>query len=209
MELKQAISERVSIRHFLGDPVPKKDIEYIIGMSALAPSAGNAQMWHFVVLTNTAVIKELSDVVQDKAYQIMNLPGMEDFKQTVENILKFSVFFGQAPALIAVIMEPYHSRSEEILVKLGLSYDEARKMRGFPDVQSIGAAIQNILLAAYELGYGTCWMTGPLFARVELEKILKVEKPRELIALIPLGKPAETPAPRPRKPIGEIITWIE
>lgn len=76
-----------------------------------------------------------------------------------------------------------------------------------PDLQSVGAAIQNLALAAYARGYGVCWMTAPMLARDELEKILEVQQPWQLAALIPMGVPAETPKPRPRRAAAEVLTF--
>ncbi|MCD6309125.1 MAG: nitroreductase family protein [Candidatus Eremiobacteraeota bacterium] len=209
MELKKAIMERVSIRRYLPTPVPREDLEHILNMAILGPSAGNAQMWHFIVITKSLLIKELAGAVNKKAMEMMSLPEMDEFKKYMETIRAYSSFFEQAPALIAVLMKPYHSMTEKILSRQKIPPEESLKMRGFPGIQSIGAAIQNLLLAAWDLGYGTCWMTGPLFAKKELEKILEIKKPDELVALIPVGRPAETPAPRPRKPLSEVSTWIE
>ena len=42
--------------------------------------------------------------------------------------------------------------------------------------QGIGAAVENILLAATEMGYGTCYMTGPTHAKKEIEELIGFEK---------------------------------
>ena len=76
-------------------------------------------------------------------------------------------------------------------------------------IQSIGAVIQNILLAAHAKGYGTCWMCAPNIAAPEIERVLGVEEPWELKALIPLGKPARVPKATPRKSLNEILQIIE
>ena len=120
----------------------------------------------------------------------------------------FTLLFKNAPALIAVLRQPYRSSTEEILAKSGRTREEIKDMRSGPDIQSIGAAIQNLILSAHEMGYGTCWMTGPLFAAPEMEKVLGVQPPQSLCTFVPIGKPAESPAPRPRKPLNEIITWL-
>ena len=77
--------------------------------------------------------------------------------------------------------------------------------------QGIGAAVQNILLAATEMGYGTCYLTGPSHAKPEIEEIIAFEKPEyTLMSLVSLGIPAdETPEKPIRKPLEEVITFIE
>jgi nitroreductase len=82
-------------------------------------------------------------------------------------------------------------------------------MRGYPDVQSIGAAIEHLLLAATELGYGSCWLSGPLIAREDLEQLLGVEAPEQLAALVTVGVPAAPPSGgHDRRPAEEILRFI-
>jgi nitroreductase len=74
-------------------------------------------------------------------------------------------------------------------------------------LQSVSAAVTQFLLAAYALGYGTCWMTGPLFAKPELESALSVRFPEELLTVIAIGKAEPPPAKPPRKPPEEITEF--
>ncbi len=71
------------------------------------------------------------------------------------------------------------------------------------DAQAIGACAQNILLAAHALGLGACWI-GRVKDR-EVESFLGAKEHEELMMLIPLGYPAEKPAPRERKPLAELV----
>jgi len=74
------------------------------------------------------------------------------------------------------------------------------------DVQAIGACAQNMLLAAHSLGLGACWI-----GRVrdeQVERVLGAEEHEELMMLIPIGYPAESPAPKERKPLSELVRRI-
>ena len=110
---------------------------------------------------------------------------------------------------VAVLARPYEALADVALSKRGLPTEEISRMRPYPGLQSVSAAIHNLLLEAHELGYGTCWMTGPLVAYRELEEILEMKGPWELVALIPLGIPAEAPSPRPRRGLDEIATFLD
>ena len=70
-------------------------------------------------------------------------------------------------------------------------------------IQDTAAAIQNIHLAAYALGYGTCWV-GAFDERVAAKAIKAPPEIRPL-AIIPIGKPAEKPSPTPRLPLSKIV----
>ena len=73
-------------------------------------------------------------------------------------------------------------------------------------VQAIGAAIQNMLLAAQELGVGSLWICDVFYAYEELCAWLG--ETRQMIAAVSFGYPDESPGPRPRKPVGEVTTWV-
>ena len=76
--------------------------------------------------------------------------------------------------------------------------------------QGIGAAVENFMLAATAMGYGTCYMTGPAHAKREIEEIINFEKEGySLMSIISLGVAAdETPASPKRKPLEEVVTFI-
>jgi len=63
------------------------------------------------------------------------------------------------------------------------------------------------MLQATALGLGTCWIDG--LEREEIAKILQVPDYLEIISLITVGFPAETPSPTTRKPLSEIVHYQE
>jgi nitroreductase len=64
-------------------------------------------------------------------------------------------------------------------------------------VQSLGAAVQNLLLAAHACGLGACWYSASAFCKETVRKVLMIPEEVEPQALITLGYPAEKPrAPR-------------
>jgi len=71
--------------------------------------------------------------------------------------------------------------------------------------------MENLLLAAAAMGYGTCWMTGPTYAADEITQIIGFSKPGYfLAAMTPLGIPAEGKyANPPRKPVTDVLTIID
>ena len=70
-------------------------------------------------------------------------------------------------------------------------------------VQDTAAAIQNILLSAYSLGLGSCWIGA--FKEGAVKVVIRAPKEMRPIALIPIGYPNETPSARSRRPISEIM----
>jgi len=70
-------------------------------------------------------------------------------------------------------------------------------------LQDTAAAIQNMLLAAYALGLGTCWVGA--FREDAVSRILDIPGRYRPVALIPIGYPAESPKPRPRRSLKSIL----
>ncbi|WP_029460894.1 nitroreductase family protein [Solidesulfovibrio alcoholivorans] len=62
MELLEAIHTRRSIRAFTDAPVSGEDLDTVLRAAMAAPSAGNAQPWHFVVITDRAVLDAIPDI---------------------------------------------------------------------------------------------------------------------------------------------------
>lgn len=81
---------------------------------------------------------------------------------------------------------------------------------GLPEVSDkwyavdVAIAMQTLVLAATALGYGTCWVGA--FDEDAVKEILEIPHDLKVIALIPLGIPAEKPAQRPRKPFSEVFS---
>ena len=200
-DLMKVIKERRSIRKYLPDEVPKADIEKIIEAGAWAPSGGNLQNWHFVVVTSNEIKEKMLSVVKEKVEKLAEKIVSPKAKKEYIAYSGYYTFFNQAPVVIAVIKKPYDSLAQRVLERYGIGYISSA------GVQGPAAAIQNMLLMSHALGYGTCWMTGPMIARIELEELLEVKEPNELLALIPLGKYSPIVSNIKRKHVNEVITY--
>jgi len=101
-------------------------------------------------------------------------------------------FLAQAPVVIVVCADLARAR-------------EAYGQRGetLYCLQDTAAAIQNMLLAATQLGLGTCWVGA--FQEEEVSRLLGLPPHLRPVALIPVGYPAHSPPPRPRRPLAEIV----
>lgn len=99
---------------------------------------------------------------------------------------------------------------ENLFIKHGYSDSELVRMRPMPSLLSIGASIENLLLAAHSLGYGACWLTAPICAYEGLEKLLNIEKPSKLVSFLCVGVPENNNVtPTPKKELDDIVSFIE
>lgn len=206
MEFRELAMTRRSIRKFKSTPINREEIVEIIKLATTAPSAGNQQMWHFAVVTNAELKRKMAEVIN---HTIADAGGKAEMAEIDwQPMIRSTCFFAEAPAVIAVTTALYRSAADRLLVRTGLSEQELDVLRCRPDLQSIGAAVQMLMLAAWEKGYGACYMTAPMIARPELETLLGVQQPNSLAALVAVGEPDIIPMKRARKAVDDVITFF-
>lgn len=72
-------------------------------------------------------------------------------------------------------------------------------------IQDTAAATQNMLLAAYSFGLGTCWVGA--FREEEVKEALRIPEGIKPVAIVPVGLPAESPSPRSKRPLSHVIRY--
>ncbi|MEO1783523.1 nitroreductase family protein [Thermodesulfobium sp. 4217-1] len=209
-ELIDVILSRRSHRKFLPDPVPKEDIEKIIYIATMSPSATNSQPWEYVAVYDNAVKEELANAVLKKLdLMSSNLDKDKDARQ-IKLISKSSfyfTFFKEAPVVIFAIAKPYKSVMD-FINEYFLEEDEP-SFAYEASIQSVSASILQLQIAAHIMGYGSCWMTAPNIAKREMGKIIGIHDNDRIIATIPLGKPATNSLSAPRrKSVNEVLRFI-
>lgn len=205
------IYNRHSIRKFKEEQVPLCDVKKIIEAATYAPSGKNTQNWHFVVIRDEKKIKEIAHMIETKHVEIANMAQNEKVKQFFLKFVKYHIAFQNAPTLILAYAGPYSLTELDILRENNAPVEAINEILAIDSrIQNVSAAMENLLLAASELGYGTCWMTGFGYVRKEIEAFIGLDQPGyDLIALTPLGFPNGEPFILPRKPLDEVLTIIE
>jgi len=210
MDFAELVEKRVSVRQFKPDAVPAGHVREMVRLAGLAPSPNNQQPWRFIAVTRKPLLQEMADAVRARLLALLPVAMSEDARRAAQRVEWFSTFFADAPLVIAVARRPYESVIARAVAGSSLSAADVNAMRGHPDVQSIGAAVEHLLLAATGLGYGSCWLSGPLIAREALEPMLGIEPPDQLAALVTVGAPAAPPsAGHDRRAVDEILQFLE
>lgn len=191
MNTREAIASRRSIRRFDDRPIPRETVEAILQAGIQAPSGKNRQPWRFVVVSGekrTTMVKILLDAVA----------GARSRGEDAGSAVGTARVMECAPVTVFVFnpggTDPWAPRS------VGQAFQE------LVDVQSAGAAIENMLLAAQELGLGSLWIADVLYAYEELRSWLG--EAGQMIAAISFGYAAESPAPRSRRTLHETACWL-
>ena len=186
MNTLEAIAQRRSIRKFKDTPVSDEIIIKILTAAIQAPSGKNRQPWQFIVVKEDKR-EQMVSLLRQGINQVKQQGGDTGSSEWTANIME------QVPITVFVFNPLAERNSKE----------------DFPnivDVQSVGAAIQNMLLAAEELGIGTLWICDVFYAYDALCEWL--EQSGEMIAAVSLGYADEAPNARPRKPVEEVTTWL-
>lgn len=210
MELDDALKGRYSVRRFKDEPIPKKDLETIIDAGRYAPSSSNTQPWHYIVITNKDKRKELQSLV-DKAYdKAMRDAEKFDHKGSVSRIRLFSRYakLRDAPAYVIVLTEPY---SHEAFKSPWERYRHSRMSRVMDEtvLKSTMMSVQNCLLKAYELGYGSCVLDGPLIAEPKMRELFDYDPKYSIGIIMVLGKEEGKGKSPGRKELKDITTFYE
>jgi nitroreductase len=205
MELKSAIEARTSIRIFSDEKIKLEDIKEMVRLAGLAPSVNNYQPWRYIAILNRDLLNRMAEVVAKK---IEELPSSTSIaaKNIKTQVTWFSTFFKDAPVLIALVIKPYVTVLESAVE---ISHDEINRLRNYPDIQSAGASIQNILLAAVDMGYGACWLSGAMVAREEIEQMLNIQSPENVLAFVVIGKPRSEHKPKIKPNLADTMEIIE
>ncbi len=178
MTAKECIKGRRSIRKFKPDAVDHALIEKIVETASYAPSWKHTQITRYI-----AVEGELKDKIGKESTEIW--PPNGDI-------------IGSAPVLIAVTIIKGRSGYER---DGSFSTDRGDGWQMY----DAGVASEAFCLAAYEEGLGTVILG--LFDRAKVEALLEIPEDRELVALIPLGYPAESPEAPRRKAPSELVSF--
>jgi F420 biosynthesis protein FbiB-like protein len=200
MDFQPLVEGRRSVRDFQDREVPRAALESMINAAGWAPSPHGRQPWRFVVLTRSNVKERLAATMGDDWRAILAQDGqpgdiinlrLEKSRQRIR----------EAPALILACLylddlDRYpdldRQRAEEIMA-----------------IQSLGAAIQNMLLTAYAIGLDTGWMCAPLFSPDAARAALDLDSRLIPHALIPVGYAARDPKRRPHRPLEELVALWE
>lgn len=192
----KTIKDRRSIRKYQLKEVSDNILLRIFDAARWTPSAHNAQPWRIIVIKDPVMKQKLAKAMASEWERDLSDDGVapEDRERLVKSSIEQ---FTQAPTLFVVCLT---------MEDMGKYPDERRQeAEHIMAVQSVAAAIQNMLLAAHAEGLGACWFCAPLFCPETVKEVLEAPKDIEPQALITLGYPAERPEPPPRKSLKSIV----
>jgi coenzyme F420-0:L-glutamate ligase/coenzyme F420-1:gamma-L-glutamate ligase len=198
-QILDTIHGRRSVRRYLEKDVPGDLVERVLEAARWAPSPHGRQPWRFAVLRTEETKERLADAMGEEWRSNLEMDGQR--AEIVEKRLEGSRRrLRDAPVLVLFCLY-----LEDLDV-----YPDAERQRGETTmaVQSLGAAAQNALLTAYDLGLDAGWMCAPLFCPEKVVEALGLDARLVPHALLTLGyAEGDPPKRRERLPLDELVVY--
>lgn len=199
-EFVDVLKTRRSIRHYKTQIPSKKTILEMLDLARYCANAHNSQPYRFIVILNSHQKETLIKAMLSK-YE-------DDLRKD-----------GSSESRISKIIEnaKHNFLNSPILILACITMEEMQK---YPDperqhcellmaVQSCANSLQNLLLIAHAKKLGACWYCSPLFCPDIVKSSLNLPPSYIPQAFITLGVSDETPVPINRKPLDEIVQFLE
>jgi F420 biosynthesis protein FbiB-like protein len=198
--LAKLIQNRRSVRKYLHRTVSTECIEQILEAARWAPSPHGRQPWRFAVITSQQLKLRLAVEMGSTWRQNLQMDGQNAeivnirLEKSRQRILNAPVII--IPCLYLEDLDYYPDVRRQADEKIMA-------------IQSIGAAIQNMLLMTYDLGLDAGWMCAPLFCPEVVCEVLDLDSRLIPQALITVGYAAEDPRRRERLPLSSLIVRFD
>ena len=185
MNVTQAIQQRRSIKHY--DPTHRmtsQEIESLMALAMLSPTAFNIQHWRFVVVTDPVLRHQIRSVswnqaqVEEASLLIVLAADLKAWAKAPNR------YWANAPQKVQDYLVP----------AIGQYYENNEQAQRDEAMRSCGIAAQTIMLAAKEMGYDTCPMDGFDFDAVA--KLINLPSDHTPSMFITVGKAIKEAAPR-------------
>ena len=187
MSLFEAIHTQRSVRHFSTKPVDEELVDAILEAAIRAPSAGNRQPWHFIVIRDREAKRRLGQWYLDSWRHMVAAIGDAASSESYRSGGDLARQMKDIPVLILACV------------------NQGASTMG----SSIYPAVQNLMLAARALGLGTVLTTNHMRFEQEVKAFLGIPEDVDTAALIPIGYPVEGVrfGGSRRKPLTEVVFY--
>jgi len=191
----EAMETCTAMRYFKPTPVSREDLETLIYAATRASNPGNSQGWEFLVIDDPAIKEPVGAQVLDgmAPFFAARAPGADAVEERMltgaEHLAKN---FAAVPAWIVCMAR--------------MVYPPQAPQESFMH-STIYPAAQNLIVAARELGLGTCFTTFPGHAEAQIRALCQVPEDLHMFVYVAVGYPDRAFMPVRRKPVSEVLTW--
>jgi len=186
------------VREFSDKPVPKEVINNCILAAGTAPSGANLQPWHFVVVADPKIKKEIRKAAEEEEKEFYNKRAPKEWLDALAPLGtdEHKPFLENAPFLIAIF-----AKSFDVLT-------DGRKVKQYYSQESVGIACGLLITAVHNAGLVSLTHTPSPMSFIN--KILERPKNERPFLILVVGYPKEgTKVPEIRKKyLSEIATYM-
>ena len=210
MELYEAMRTTFAAREYTGEEIPEEILYEILDNARFAPSGGNRQGNHVIIIRDKQARANLVQLLEPaaKRYHAQVQAGENPWNAVSETTVTADVIASTPPP--ARLMEPYKKASCLLAITLDLrvvaSTDQYLDRVGVISGASIYPFVWNILLAARQAGFGGTITTLPAAEEPGVQKLLGLPSYVAVAAIVPLGKPVRQLTKLKRRSVEEIAT---
>jgi nitroreductase len=188
MDAISAIHQRVSVRRYRPDPVPRDAIERLLECAVRAPNHKLTEPWRFAVLTGGA---------RDRFADIRARHRLKRFTDPSSP---------EAQAAAGKVRRESREIPVYLVVMCAVDPDEITREE---DYAATMMAIANLMIAAESLGLGTYMRTGGVMKDPTLLELAGVPDKFRVAGILSLGYPAQQEGPHRRTPASDLTKWVD
>jgi nitroreductase len=210
MDLYDVMRSTAAIRDFTGDPLPDDVLARILDNARFAPSGGNRQGAHLVLVTDPTTREALAELNKpavrryaaqaaagETPWNPLRPPGPSADEIAATDVPSYFITPFLAAAVVVVVC-----------VDLGMvaATDQELDRVGLVSGASVYPLVWNLLLAARNEGFGGTITTMAVAQEPRVKELLGVPDTYAVACVVPLGKPAKQPTRLRRQPVPEFVT---
>ena len=191
MSLGEALFTQRAIRRFKPDPIPEEVLHDIMESTVRAPNGGNTQPWHFIVITDAELRRQLAGLYHEAWWAKRadaGIHGPEDLppgKNPLRSAMRLANEIGGAPAIVLICAtDPGQAAAASVI-----------------------PSAQNMLLAARALGVGGTITTLHPVVEERVHALFGIPDTAQVVYCMPLGYPRGTFGPVTRRPLAEVCSY--
>lgn len=186
MKVSQAIEQRRAIKEYdANHRMSDDEIEKLMGLAMLSPTAWNIQNWRFVLVRDPELRKQIRAAAWDQA-QVTDASLLVVLTADINAWKKEPLrYWRNAPKPV----------QDYILPAMAQFYEGREQMQRDEGMRSCGMAAMTLMLAAQEMGYQSCPMDG--FDFDATGKLIHLPADHAIVMFVAIGKGTKEPMPRP------------
>ncbi|HWL38250.1 MAG TPA: coenzyme F420-0:L-glutamate ligase [Frankiaceae bacterium] len=184
----EVVTSRRTVRAFLPDRVDPALLQRAIAAAVTAPAPHHTTPWRFVLVDTDEARTALLSAMRAAWVEDLTADGL-DPERIARRLAKSDALLGAAPYLVVpcLVTEGAHDYPDE----------RRRTAEREMFLVSMGAAVENLLLALSASGLGACWVSSTMFCQDPVRRALGLPAEWDPMGAIAVGKPASAPPPRP------------